>query len=132
MQYIGKIDIEKLGKYKDKIITNDVIITEERLNHIKEHHKDLSSKETGYLKNVLNDPDYVFLDRKNEDTVLLVKEIKENWQNYRMVLKLSTNTKHVNYNIQNSIISFWHIGEKKLNQYIRNEEILYKKLDKEE
>ena len=38
MQYIGKIDKEKLGKYKDKIVTNSVILTNERLNHILEHN----------------------------------------------------------------------------------------------
>ena len=38
MQYIGIIDKEKLGKYKNKIITNEVVLTEERLKHIKERH----------------------------------------------------------------------------------------------
>ena len=38
MQYIGKLDKEKLGKYKDKIITGEIILTEERIKHIKEHH----------------------------------------------------------------------------------------------
>lgn len=38
MQYIGKIDKNKLGEYKDKIVTEDVILTDERIKHIKEHH----------------------------------------------------------------------------------------------
>ena len=38
MQYIGQLDKNKLGKYKDKIKTLDVIITNERIEHIKRHH----------------------------------------------------------------------------------------------
>ena len=30
---IGKIDIKKIGKYKKKIITTELILTQERLNH---------------------------------------------------------------------------------------------------
>lgn len=30
LQYIGRLDKEKLGKYKDKIVTEDVILTDER------------------------------------------------------------------------------------------------------
>lgn len=36
--YIGKIDIKKLGKYREKVITEEVILTEERIRHIKERH----------------------------------------------------------------------------------------------
>jgi len=38
VQYIGKLDKEKLGKYKNKIITDEVILTDERIKHIKERH----------------------------------------------------------------------------------------------
>ena len=40
MQYIGNLDKNKLGKYKDKIITDDVVLTNERLEeHILISHK---------------------------------------------------------------------------------------------
>ena len=29
LEYIGKLDKDKLGKYKDKIITTDVVLTDE-------------------------------------------------------------------------------------------------------
>lgn len=38
LRYVGKIDKAKLGKYKEKIVTDNVILTEERIKHIKEHH----------------------------------------------------------------------------------------------
>ncbi len=38
MQYIGRLDRNKLGIYKNKILTDEVILTEERIKHIKERH----------------------------------------------------------------------------------------------
>ena len=38
LKYIGKLDREKLGEYKEKITTDDVILTDERIKHIKERH----------------------------------------------------------------------------------------------
>ena len=121
MQYIGKLDKEKLGRYKHIIITEEVIITEERITHIKEHHPELINSEIIYIKDVLEDPDYIFEDRKNIDTILMVKNIDKTYKDYRLVVKLNTNT---NINLKeksNTIISFWKINKKKLGQFIRNE-----------
>jgi len=38
LQYICKLDREKLGEYKNKIITEEVVLTAERIKHIKERH----------------------------------------------------------------------------------------------
>lgn len=38
LQYIGKLDIKKLGKYKEKVDTDEVVLTEERIRHIRERH----------------------------------------------------------------------------------------------
>ena len=128
VNYIGKLDKNKLGEYADKITTENVIMTSERVEHIKEHHPELENKEIESITEVLENPDYIFKDRKNKDTVLMVKNINYNNKNYRMVVKLNTNNEMQGKS--NSIISFWHISEKKLGQYIRNEKIIYEKLDK--
>lgn len=128
LHYIGKIDKDKIGEYSTKIITDDVIMTEERLGHIKERHPELKDIEIGTIAEVLKSPNYIFEDRKNKDTVLMVKKINYNKKHYRMVVKLNTNKELIDKS--NSVISFWDISEKKLRQYIRNEKILYEKLDK--
>lgn len=38
VHYIGKLDKNKIGEYKDKIITDDVIMTNERIKHTQERH----------------------------------------------------------------------------------------------
>ena len=130
LQYIGKIDKNKLGRYKDKVITDDVIITDERIEHIKQHHPDLKDKEIQFVKDVLNNPDIIFNDKKNKDTILMVKSIASNNKNYKMVVKLNTNIELNDKS--NSVISFWNISDKKVRQYKRNEEIIYQKLDNAE
>lgn len=130
VQYIGKIDKAKIGIYKDKIITDRVMISKERIQHIKEHHPELKDEEVSFIKDIIKNPDYVFKDRKNVDTILMAKEIIRNNKNYISVVKLNTNKEYKDKS--NTIISFWNISQKKLGQFIRNEEIIYRKLDKNE
>lgn len=130
LQYIGILDKQKLGKYKDKLVTEYVILNYERILHIKEHHPELKNIEIEFIKEVLKNPNYIFEDRKNKDTILMVKKFESNKKNYRMVVKLNTNTELIDK--YNSVISFWHINEKKLKQYIRNEKIIYEEVDKSE
>ena len=128
MQYIGRVDREKLGKYKKLIITDKVLISEERLIHMKEHHPELTDNEIIYISETIKNPDYIFDDRKNIDTILMVKD--NNNKNYITVVKLNTNICFKEKS--NTVISFWNISNKKLRQFIRNEEIIYKILDNEE
>ena len=50
MHYIGKIDRNKIGEYGKKITSEDVIITDERIEHIVEHHPDLELNDLKYIK----------------------------------------------------------------------------------
>ena len=90
MQHIAKIDKEKLGKYRDKIITEDVILIEERIKHIKEHHPGDYEKYGIYITKIIEEPDYILEDNKNIDTVLYLKNIKSNNKNFQIVVKLNT------------------------------------------
>ena len=38
MLYIGKLDKSKLGKYANKIVTDEVVLTDERIKHMKLRH----------------------------------------------------------------------------------------------
>ena len=130
MRYIGKIDIEKLGKYKEKIITDDVILTEERIKHIQEHHPGDYEKYAIYIPTIIESPDYILDDSKNLDTVLYLKTIKQDEKNIQIVVRLNTNEKEKNK--QNSILTLWKMKEKTYRQLLRNKEILWKKLDNNE
>lgn len=91
MKYIGKLDKEKLGEYKDKIITQEVIITNERICHIQKRHPGDYEKYMDYLPNIIEYPDYILKDKNNENTILVLKRILKNNENIQIVLKLQTN-----------------------------------------
>ncbi len=130
LYYIGKIDKEKLGKYKHEVITEYVIITNERIEHIKEHHPGNYEEYSKYLKDIIENPDYVLEDNKNKDTILFLKTIKEKTKNIQIVVRLNTNKEEKSK--QNSILTFWKIKNSTYRQLIRNKKNLWKKLDSNE
>lgn len=130
MQYIGKIDIEKLGKYRKRIITDDVILTEERIKHIQEHHPGDYEKYGIYITEIISNPDYIIDDSKNIDTLLYMKTIKEKAKNIQIVIRLNTNKNERNK--KNSILTLWKIKDKTYRQLLRNKEILWERLDNNE
>lgn len=64
MQYIGKIDRNKIGKYKNDVITEDVILTSERIEHIKEHHPGDYEEYNKYISEIIHNSDYILNDKK--------------------------------------------------------------------
>ena len=71
MQFICKINKNILGKYKDKIISKDVILTHERLeNHILLYHKKDYEHLAPYLKDIILNPDFIIDDNRHEDTLI--------------------------------------------------------------
>ena len=105
-------------------ITDEVIITEEQIKHIRERHPEAYMDTIHYVKEILDSPDYIFKD-KRPNTGLVVKRIRNNKENVLLVLKIITSVNEKNY--KNSIITSWKVTEKRLNNYLRNKELVYKK-----
>lgn len=132
MQYIGKLDIEKLGKYKEKIITDEVILTNERLcNHILIVHKKEYEQLRIYLQSIIEEPDYIIEDNRHLDTMIYLKEIQELSKKSRVVIKLALG--YDDEHSKNSIITLMRLNDRTWEQTIRNRgKIVWKKLDKNE
>ena len=122
MQYIGKLDKEKLGKYKEKIITEDVIMTDERIEHMHIRHPGDYEKYIEYISNIVNKPDYILEDIDNKETLLFLKTIRENQKNVEVVVKLQTNKKEESK--CNSILTFFHARKRTYNSAIKNNKII--------
>ena len=105
-------------------VTDEVIITEEQIKHIRERHPEAYMDTIHYVKEILDSPDYIFKD-KRPNTGLVVKRIRNNKENVLLVLKIVTSVNEKNY--KNSIITSWKVTEKRLNNYLRNKEMVYKK-----
>ncbi|MBO5413956.1 MAG: hypothetical protein J6A29_06775 [Clostridia bacterium] len=132
MQYIGKLDTKKLGKYKERIITDEVILTEERLyNHILIYHKKEYEQLEKYIPRIIEEPDYIIEDNRHIDTMIYLKEIHENSKKGRIVIKLALG--YDEEHSKNSIITLMKLNDRTWEQTIKNRgKIVWKKLDKSE
>lgn len=126
---IGEIDINKLGIYRNLITTNQVILTDERKQHIKDKHPGHYESLKKYLKNVIYNPDYILQDIEHEETVILLKDFIEDDKKIKMIIRLNTNKAENKYN---SIITFWNIRKRDYEKAIAKSKIIFKKLDKDE
>ena len=127
-----KVIIHSLGRLAWNIydcissnhITDEVIITEEQMMHIRERHPEAYTDTMHYVREILDDPDYIFRD-KRPNTGLVVKKIFNDEESSLLVLKIITSDDNKDY--KNSVLTSWKITEKRLNNYLRNKDIIYKK-----
>lgn len=125
IQYICTIDLD-LYKCKSKnILTNEVVLTKNRDTHVREERKrEVLIKYRDDLSEIFNDPDYIIDDESRENTVKVIKYMSDT--NIHIALKLIV-AGDENPHYKNSIITAWEMGNKKLNQLLRNKTVLYKK-----
>lgn len=129
---IGNIDIEKYKCVTEDIKTDEVIITEKQIEHIKQRHPNDYERYFGYAKEIVTNPDYI-LKANKPNTAFVLKRIVDNGKNYQLILRLKTSQDPEKY--KNSVITFLKIDDKKWAKYLRNKTILYDKnsfLDKSE
>lgn len=121
MYYIGKIDLNKIGKYKDKVVTDEVVLTEERRIHILGNHINDYEKIMKNINKVILNPREILEDHKNINTLLFIDKIEEN--NLNVIIKLSTvnNEKHP----KNSVMTAWIIRESNLKKLRKKNKIVY-------
>lgn len=124
MYFVGKLNREIFRCISEDICTDEVIITEERIHHVNERHPDEHEKIKKYLKEAVENPDYIIAD-KHPNTGLIIKEIKTEDTYIQLVLRVCTSKDEIEF--KNSIISLWEISERRLQNYLRNKSILYKR-----
>lgn len=124
MHIIGKINIEIYKCVTADICTDEVIITDERIEHINERHPGNYDEIKPYINAALSAPDYILEDEARGNTGLILKKVCEGNVKFQLILRLHTSSDNVGY--KNSVISAWKISEKRWENYIKNKKILYK------
>ena len=120
---IGKLDVETYSCVTEDIITDDVIITDKQIEHIKERHPDDFERFSQYFEEIIKHPDYI-IEANKPNTALILKEIKINNERFKTILRLVTSQDNPAY--KNSIITFMKINEKDWKRILKNKKILYK------
>ncbi len=121
---IGKINKAIYSCITKDIVTDEVIITDERIHHIiKRRGKEFYEKYSKYFSEIIHDPDYIFPDKQN--AALVCKRITIEEKNINIALRLITSNDPQGY--KNSIITVVGESDKRFAQRLRNNEALYKK-----
>lgn len=123
MHNMGKIDIEKYKCVSQNILTDEVIITDERIRHIKERHPNDYERFYSYIPQIIAEPDYILADTR-PNTAMILKQIVDKGERFRLALRLVTYEDNPSY--KNSVITFMKIREKEWRRLIKNKENLYK------
>lgn len=124
MRYIGKLNKALYRCVTEDITTDEVIITEERIQHIKDRHPRDYERFMGYMPEMISDPDYIIAANK-ENTAVILKEIESVGEKFKLILRLKVSGDPAGY--QNSVLSFWRIGDVTWKKTVKNKVILYKK-----
>jgi len=61
LQYIGKLDREKFKGITNNITTDEVILTNKQVEHIKERHPNDYEEYFEYFKEIIENPDYILI-----------------------------------------------------------------------
>lgn len=123
MLYIGKLDIEIYKCVTADIQTDEVIITDERIQHIKERHPDDFERYCQYMREIIEKPEYI-IEANKPRSALLLKTFTEGEDVFKTVLRLITADDDPEF--KNSIITFMKIDDKEYKRLVKNKKVLYK------
>ncbi|MBQ2633845.1 MAG: hypothetical protein IJF88_04625 [Oscillospiraceae bacterium] len=124
MLSLGKIDLSIYRCVTPDIVTDEVILTDERISHIRERHSNVFECFSGYLREIVSEPDYIIRDDRFA-TAIVLKMIQDGGNKFRISLRLATSSDNPAY--KNSVLTFLNIREKEWNRLLRNKEVLYKR-----
>ena len=125
VHFVGKINKDIYSCVTKDIVTDEVIITDERIQHIKERHPNDFERYSEYIRLAVEQPEFIIEANKNkENSALILKSFTNKKEQFKMILRLLTSTDDPKY--KNSIITFMKIDDKEWKRLIKNKKILYK------
>ncbi len=123
VHYIGKINVEMYKCVSKDIVSDEVIITENQIAHIKERHPNAYEHYSDHFSEIVAKPDYI-LEANKPNSALILKQFPSENGYTKTVLRLHTSLDNPEY--KNSIITFVEINEREWNRLIKNKKVLYK------
>lgn len=123
---IAKLDVQRYSCVAEHIRSSDVILTEKQKEHIIERRgKEFYDNYSPYFKEIIENPDYIFKDKKFENTAIASKTISLNSKNISVVVRIAVEGDEPWR--KSSVITVMCENEKRYRQRVRNNIILYKR-----
>lgn len=123
---IARIDKDVYSCVTKNIATDEVIITDERIEHIKSRHPNDYERYLGYLVDMIERPHYIIED-KDPDTAFVLKSFEENRVRFRLILRLQPVGGEAWR--KNSVITFQYIKVGEYKRLLEKKKMLYKAPD---
>ena len=123
LQHIGILDKEIIEKEFGKVQTDEVVLTNERLQHIKDHHPNDFEMFEQSKESVISSPDLILKDEKHDNTIFVIKHIDETNMNIIVKLAVVEDEKHT----KNSIMTAYRMRDKNVKKLADKNKTLYKK-----
>lgn len=124
MRVVSKIEnAAVLSHWKG--IKKNVILTDERIAHIREGHDEDYQQFGKFISSAIRVPDIVLEDAKNEDTAFFIKSVSDS--NINVVVKVAYI--HNKEQKESSVITMYRLGEKTKKRLVKNNFVVYKKED---
>ena len=120
---IGKLNISLLRPHFGQIQTDEVIVSNERIEHIKSHHPEDYDLFLQYGQATVESPDYLIQDTANTGTVFAVKKLPDT--NLNIIVRLVLEDDDPTY--KNSVMTFYRLRERNLEKLIKKHHLLYKR-----
>ena len=120
---VGMINREIFKVVTKDILTEEVIITNERIEHIKNNHPGDYEGFGDYLKEMVESPDYI-LEANKPHSAMILKSFANGAELFKTIIRIKDSND--NHEYQNSIITFIKINQKEWNRLIKHKKVLYK------
>lgn len=120
---LGKLNVRILESEFGKLQTDEIIITDERLDHIKSKHPQDFEIFEEYGADTIRNPDIIIKDGKNYGTVFMVKRLPDTNVNIVVRIALETDKK----GLKNSVMTSYRLRDKNLKKLEEKNKVLYKK-----
>lgn len=124
VHYVGKINKDIYKCITEDIKTDEVIITETQIRHIKDRHPNDYEQYYQYFADIVENPDFI-IEANKPNTALILKNIHIEDKQFKTVLRLVTSDDAEEY--KNSIITFMKIDDKEWKRLLKNKKVLYKR-----
>lgn len=121
---VGKINMKIFKNISYNLITDEVILTNERYLHIIEGHKEDFMIYSNMLPQIIIEPNYILEDYKNQYTVMVIKKVENN-NNINVIIRLAIGEDLIHN--KNSIMTMYRIRKKNLKKLMEKNKVIYKK-----
>lgn len=127
MHHLGKIDVNIYKSISDKIISDEVIITDERIQHIIDRRgRDFYDAYHAYFVEIINEPDYIFRDER-KNSALVCKTFYHQGVSVNLAVRLVVEGDNPQF--KNSVITAIKENQKRFEQRLRNNKPIYCRFD---